>query len=204
MTKPSNQKKVLELVKNDIVSIDEALTLTDEETVFLHTCSNPTEVVLIPDYAYGENEVELEAGELLFCYRKGEISLDTHYVYNARDFYNERFFKFVPKAPLEEKKQKIQRFKEKYELEFKKHISELNLSGISNFLDDYNYQKANTSLIFGDKEFTALVIFRLVTSEDYEMWDTVIWDEENFEFVKKENPKPMPKTKAGKKNRITY
>ena len=34
MTKPSNQKKVLELVKNDIVSIDEALTLTDEETVF--------------------------------------------------------------------------------------------------------------------------------------------------------------------------
>lgn len=204
MTKPSNQKKVLELVKNDIVSIDEALTLTDEETVFLHTCSNPTEVVLIPDYAYGENEVELEAGELLFCYRKGEISLDTHYVYNARDFYNERFFKFVPKAPLEEKKQKIQRFKEKYELEFKKYISELNLSGISNFLDDYNYQKANTSLIFGDKEFTALVIFRLVTSEDYEMWDTIIWDEENFEFVKKENPKPMPKTKAGKKNRITY
>ena len=203
MTKPSNQKKVLELVKNDIVSIDEALTLTDEETVFLHTCSNPTEVVLIPDYAYGENEVELEAGELLFCYRKGEISLDTHYVYNARDFYNERFFKFVPKAPLEEKKQKIQRFKEKYELEFKKYISELILSGISNFLDDYNYQKANTGLIFGDKEFTALVIFRLVTSEDYEIWDTVIWDEENFEFVKK-NPKPMPKTKAGKKNRITY
>ena len=202
MTKLSNQKKVLELVKNDIVSIDEALTLTDEETVFLHTCSNQTEVVLIPDYAYGENEVE--AGELLFCYRKGEISLDTHYVYNARDFYNERFFKFVPKAPLEEKKQKIQRFKEKYELEYKKYISELNLPGISNFLDDYNYQKANTSLIFGDKEFTALVIFRLVTSEDYEMWDTVIWDEENFEFVKKENPKPMPKTKAGKKNRITY
>lgn len=202
MTKLSNQKKVLELVKNDIVSIDEALTLTDEETVFLHTCSNQTEVVLIPDYAYGENEVE--AGELLFCYRKGEISLDTHYVYNARDFYNERFFKFVPKAPLEEKKQKIQRFKEKYELEFKKYISELNLSGISNFLDDYNYQKANTSLIFGDKEFTALVIFRLVTSEDYEVWDTIIWDEENFEFVKKENPKPMPKTKAGKKNRITY
>ena len=204
MTKLSNQKKVLELVKNDIVSIDEALTLTDEETVFLHTCSNQTEVVLIPDYAYGENEIELETGELLFCYRKGEISLDTHYVYNARDFYNERFFKFVPKAPLEEKKQKIQRFKEKYELEFKKYISELNLSGISNFLDDYNYQKANTSLIFGDKEFTALVIFRLVTSEDYEVWDTIIWDEENFEFVKKENPKPMPKTKAGKKNRITY
>ena len=204
MTKLSNQKKVLELVKNDIISIDEALTLTDEETVFLHTCSNPTEVVLIPDYAYGENEIELEVGELLFCYRKGEISLDTHYVYNARDFYNERFFKFVPKAPLEEKKQKIQRFKEKYELEFKKYISELNLSGISNFLDDYNYQKANISLIFGDKEFTALVIFRLVTSEDYEMWDTIIWDEENFEFVKKENPKPMPKTKAGKKNRITY
>ena len=204
MTKLSNQKKVLELVKNDIVSIDEALTLTDEETVFLHTCSNPTEVVLIPDYAYGENEIELETGELLFCYRKGEISLDTHYVYNARDFYNERFFKFVPKAPLEEKKQKIQRFKEKYELEFKKYISELNLSGISNFLDDYNYQKANISLIFEDKEFTALVIFRLVTSEDYEMWDTIIWDEENFEFVKKENPKPMPKTKAGKKNRITY
>ena len=204
MTKLSNQKKVLELVKNDIVSIDEALTLTDEETVFLHTCSNPTEVVLIPDYAYGENEIELETGELLFCYRKGEISLDTHYVYNARDFYNERFFKFVPKAPLEEKKQKIQRFKEKYESEFKKYISELNLSGISNFLDDYNYQKANTGLIFGDKEFTALVIFRLVTSEDYEMWDTIIWDEENFEFVKKENPKPMPKTKAGKKNRITY
>lgn len=204
MKKLSNQKKVLELVKNDIVSIDEALTLTDEETVFLHTCSNPTEVVLIPDYAYGENEIELETGELLFCYRKGEISLDTHYVYNARDFYNERFFKFVPKAPLEEKKQKIQRFKEKYELEFKKYISELNLSGISNFLDDYNYQKANTGLIFGDKEFTALVIFRLVTSEDYEMWDTIIWDEENFEFVKKENPKPMPKTKAGKKNRITY
>ena len=202
MTKLSNQKKVLELVKNDIVSIDEALTLTDEETVFLHTCSNQTEVVLIPDYAYGENEVE--AGELLFCYRKGEISLDTHYVYNARDFYNERFFKFVPKAPLEEKKQKIQRFKEKYESEFKKYISELNLSGISNFLDDYNYQKANTGLIFGDKEFTALVIFRLVTSEDYEMWDTIIWDEENFEFVKKENQKPMPKTKAGKKNRITY
>ena len=105
---------------------------------------------------------------------------------------------------MEEKKQKIQRFKEKYELEFKKYISELNLSGISNFLDDYNYQKANTSLIFGDKEFTALVIFRLVTSEDYEMWDTIIWDEENFEFVKKENQKPMPKTKAGKKNRITY
>lgn len=204
MTKLSNQKKVLELVKNDIISIDEALTLTDEETVFLHTCSNPTEVVLIPDYAYGENEIELEVGELLFCYRKGEISLDTHYVYNARDFYNERFFKFVPKAPLEEKKQKIQRFKEKYESEFKKYISELNLSGISNFLDDYNYQKANISLIFGDKEFTALVIFRLVTSEDYEMWDTIIWDEENFEFVKKENPKPMPKTKAGKKNRITY
>lgn len=74
MTKLSNQKKVLELVKNDIVSIDEALTLTDEETVFLHTCSNPTEVVLIPDYAYGENEIELETGELLFCYRKGEIS----------------------------------------------------------------------------------------------------------------------------------
>ena len=171
MTKLSNQKKVLELVKNDIVSIDEALTLTDEETVFLHTCSNPTEVVLIPVYAYGENEVELETGELLFCYRKGEISLDTHYVYNARDFYNERFFKFVPKAPLEEKKQKIQRFKEKYELEFKKYISELNLSGISNFLDDYNYQKANTGLIFGDKEFTALVIFRLVTSEDYDMLD---------------------------------
>ena len=204
MTKPSNQKKVLELVKNDIVSIDEALTLTDEETVFLHTCSNPTEVVLIPDYAYGENEIELETGELLFCYHKGKISLDTHYVYNARDFYNERFFKFVPKAPLEEKKQKIQRFKEKYELEFKKYISELNLSDISNFLDNYNYQNANTSLLFGDKEFTALVIFRLVTSEDYEMWDTVIWDEENFEFVKKENPKPMPKTKAGKKNRITY
>ena len=204
MTKPSNQKKVLELVKNDIVSIDEALTLTDEETVFLHTCSNPTEVVLIPDYAYGENEVELEAGELLFCYRKGEISLDTHYVYNARDFYNERFFKFVPKAPLEEKKQKIQRFKEKYELEFKKYISGLNLSEISDFLDAYNYQNANTSLLFGDKEFTALVIFRLVTSENYEMWDAVIWDEENFEFVKKENPKPMPKIKAGKKNRITY
>ena len=204
MTKLSNQKKVLELVKNDIVSIDEALTLTDEETVFLHTCSNPTEVVLIPDYAYGENEIELEAGELLFCYRKGEISLDTHYVYNARDFYNERFFKFVPKAPLEEKKQKIQRFKEKYELEFKKYISELNLSEISDFLDAYNYQNANISLLFGDKEFTALVIFRLVTSEDYEMWDTIIWDEENFEFVKKENPKPMPKTKAGKKNRITY
>lgn len=196
MTKPSNQKKVLELVKNDIVSIDEALTLTDEETVFLHTCSNPTEVVLIPDYAYGENEVELEAGELLFCYRKGEISLDTHYVYNARDFYNERFFKFVPKAPLEEKKQKIQRFKEKYELEFKKYISKLNLSGISNFLDDYNYQNANTSLLFGDKEFTALVIFRLVTSEDYEMWDTVIWDEENFEFVKKRKSKANAKNKG--------
>ena len=204
MTKPSNQKKVLELVKNDIVSIDEALTLTDEETVFLHTCSNPTEELLIPDYAYDGKEIELEAGELLFCYRRGEISLDTHYVYNARDFYGERFFKFAPKAPLEEKKQKIQRFKEKYELEFKKYISELNLSGISNFLDDYNYQNANISLIFGDKEFTALVIFRLVTSEDYEMWDTVIWDEENFEFVKKENPKPMTKTKASKKNRITY
>ena len=204
MTKLSNQKKVLELVKNDIVSIDEALTLTDEETVFLHTCSNPTEVVLIPDYAYGEKEIELETGELLFCYRKGEISLDTHYVYNARDFYNERFFKFVPKAPLEEKKQKIQRFKEKYELEFKKYISGLNLSEISDFLDAYNYQNANTSLLFGDKEFTALVIFRLVTSENYEMWDAVIWDEENFEFVKKENPKPMPKIKAGKKNRITY
>ena len=204
MTKPSNQKKVLELVKNDIVSIDEALTLTDEETLFLHTCSNPTEEVLIPDYAYDGKEIELEAGELLFCYRKGEISLDTHYVYNARDFYNERFFKFVPKAPLEEKKQKIQRFKEKYTLEFKQYISGLNLSEISDFLDAYNYQNANISLLFGDKEFTALVIFRLVTSENYEMWDTIVWDEENFEFVKKENPKPMPKTKAGKKNRITY
>lgn len=202
MEKVPTQKMVLELVKANIVSVDEALTLTDEETVFLYTCSNPTEEVLIPEYAYDGNEIEVEAGELLFCYRKGEISLDTHFVYNARDFYGERFFKFAVKAPLEERNQKIQRFKEKYELEFKKYISKLNLTEISNFLDAYNYQNANISLLFGDKEFTALVIFRLVTSEDYDMWDSIVWDDENLEFVKKEKPKP--KTKAVKKGRITY
>lgn len=202
MEKVPAQKMVLELVKANIVSVDEALTLTDEETVFLYTCSNPTEEVLIPEYAYDGNEIEVEAGELLFCYRKGEISLDTHFVYNARDFYGERFFKFAVKAPLEERNQKIQRFKEKYELEFKKYISKLNLTEISNFLDAYNYQNANISLLFGDKEFTALVIFRLVTSEDYDMWDSIVWDDENLEFVKKEKPKP--KTKAVKKGRITY
>ena len=186
MEKVSIQKMVLQLVKNDTITIDDAITLTDEETNFLYACTHPTEDMLVPDCFLGGNEIELEAGELLFCYRRNQISLETHFVYIEKDCYGKLLFKFVLKAPLEQKKEKIAQFKKKYEVEFKKYINGLNLTEISNFLDQYAFQTRNINTrIFEDKEFTNLVIFRLITSEDYDMFDAIEWNDENLELVKR-------------------
>lgn len=181
---------IVYLVEAKIIKIQEAFDLTDDEARFLYRCYNPTPEYKIPKYSPTEQEARHNAEDLLPLYRKNELSFETHCIsfdYLITPFGNVYVFRSILKEILEENKKKINSFKDTQMPLFKQRLSTFNPEEITEFFGRYANYHGYIETIYGDKEFTMLVIYRFLETHKGDFYSyNIYWNSSRLELTSEE------------------